>query len=62
MRDTEERLVTNNIVVLPGSTSALNSLVFHTTFESQKINFGALLDIYTAEDIVKRFDYNNNLL
>lgn len=54
MQDTEDRLVTNNIVVLAGSSSALNSLVFHTTHESQKINHGALIDVYTAEDIVNR--------
>lgn len=56
MRDTEDRLVGNNIVVRPGSSSALISLVFHTTPETQKINFGALRDAYTADDIVKRLE------
>lgn len=58
MKDTEDRLVTNNIVVLPGSSSALISLVFHTTQESQKINFGALMHVYTSEDIVKKYICN----
>jgi peroxidase len=61
MQDTEDRLVTNNIVVLAGSSSALNSLVFHTTHESQKINHGALIDVYTAEDIVNRYLFKSNI-
>ncbi len=56
MRDTEDRLVNNNIVVRPGSSSAFISLVFHTTPETQKINFGALRDAYMAGDIAKRFE------
>jgi hypothetical protein len=60
MRDTEVRLVDNNIVVRPGSSSALFSLVSHTTPETQKINFGALQETFIADDIVKRFEKLNH--
>ncbi|XP_032795230.2 peroxidase [Daphnia magna] len=51
---TEKELIDNNIVVMPGSASAAHSLFFHTTHETQKINLESLVDVYTAQELVKR--------
>lgn len=52
---TEKELIDNNIVVMPGSASAAHSLFFHTTHETQKINLESLVDVYTAQELVKRW-------